>query len=179
MISAFLATLWASKLFRQGLALIAAFAVIWYAIASYNEWVIEEALAENDKAWTIKLTEEKDKHLKYVLDQEALRAKLIADNDRKVKDDQYKYNKALEEVAKVSAQRDSIGRSHASLTSMLDSIAAGSACTAGVSYCRVISGLRDTLQKCELGFDRALKIAGQEADRARRSSAAADALKRK
>jgi predicted DNA-binding protein YlxM (UPF0122 family) len=179
MISAFVATLWASKLFRQGLALIAAFFTIWYAIASYNNWVVADALDENDKAWELVVAEVKDKHLAYIAEQDAIRAQIVADNAKKVKDDQLKYNQALEEVAKISAQRDSIGRNHASLTSMLDSITAGSACTTGDRYCRVISGFRDTLQKCELGFDRALKIAGQEADRARRSSAAAEALKRK
>jgi hypothetical protein len=179
MITSFLITLWGSNLFRQGLALIAAFFTIWYLIATYNNWVIEEALEKNDAEWTLVVQAEKDKYLKYLADQEILRTQAIEANAKKVKDEQHKYNLALQEVAKVSAERDILRSSHASLTSMLDSVAAGSACTTGDRYCRIISGLRDTLQKCERGFDRALGIAAQEADRARKSAAAVEALKRK
>jgi hypothetical protein len=169
------AILWKSKLFRQVLAYAAIALVAWRGINWVHNAIIEEALEKNDVAWTVKLDDEKQKHADYLLSQEVLRAKLLADNAAKVKQNQEKYNATLSEVAAVRAQRDSISRSHVNLERLLN--AASNFSDAGASQGRFVPGFARALQSCERDIDRALSIAGQEADRARAASAAAQALK--
>lgn len=169
MITAFIKTLWASELFRQGLALLAAFFIGWYLIASYNEWVIEEALQKNDKEWSTKLDEEKEKHVDYIAAQEVERAKLVAENAKKVKDAQAKYDDAIRQVNVVSADKSR-------LAGLLAAATRDNSTPDADGKCGAVPRLQGALQSCEQSLGRTITIARDAATRAFKASAGLEAL---
>ena len=169
MITLFLKSLWASQIFRQGLALLAAFFTIWYLVASYNSWVIEEALAENDAAWLAKLSKEQEKLLDYIAAQEVARAKIIADNAKKVKDAQAKYDSAIRQVNVVSLDKSRLAR-------LLSAATAGSSAPDADGKCGAIPRLQAAVRSCEQSLGQTITIARDAAARAFKASAGLEAL---
>lgn len=176
MITTFLATLWASKLFRQGLAILVAFVAMWGIVHTYNSWVIEDAIDQNDKEWTVKLDAEVDKFDKYKKEQLALSEEKIKKEKDRAEKAEKDYHLAVQEIAKVSAKRDSYGKSRDDLERVLNSISAGGPCDTTNNQCRFVTELRRGYASCERDLTTAIGIAGQTNDRARKAELGIKAL---
>ena len=171
-----LAILWASKLFRQALLGVVGFLAIWYIISGVHTWIVEDALTANDKEWQVKLDKEVDKHLDYVAAQEVLRAKVLADGLKDANEREIKYRQAVAQIAAISAQRDSYGRSKSELDSVLKSISSSGPCDLTNAQCRFVTELRRGYASCERDLTTAIGVAGQTNDRARKAELAVKAL---
>jgi hypothetical protein len=173
-----LLTLWASKLFRQILAGLLVLFAFWYAIHSYNSYITEEALAENDKVWQKKLDAEQDKHLEFIAEIEVKRAAAVAKGMEDAKAKETKLKQAFAEIQALTKARDTAGRTRSELDSVLNAITAGTGkCGQDSAECRFVTELRRSYASCERDLTVAIGIAGEANDRARKAQLTAEALK--
>jgi hypothetical protein len=141
-------------------------------VHTYNSWVTEEALAENDKAWQKKLDVEIDKHLDYVAALEVARAKAVAEGaaNAKAKEDKHRL-----EIAKLTEAFNARKRSDVNV-SVLNS-AASHSCGTSEAANKYAAQLGRNYKQCELDLGRAIEIARDSNKRAREASITVEALK--